>query len=246
MSDAPLRQTAPVATLLDDGSWEIQGRRLGFPVRITDAAVACATYLVRTSRARRLVAGTGLELVSVAGRTPLFLVLVDYKVNDLGDYDEVGVALLARHRGRTGPYIHQLPVTQEFTMEAGRALWGLPKWLAHAELSIDGRDATCHLADDTDRHVLTAALRTLPGRLPGTVPGALTALAPHGDTVLASGVRMRANGVRLGFGGGTVVLGSGHPMADELRAVGLPRRPLVTTIVDHVAFDMEPAVPVPR
>jgi hypothetical protein len=235
-----------MATLLDDGSWEIQGHRVGFPVRITDAAVACATYLVRTRRARRLVEGTGLDLVSVAGRTPLFLVFVDYKVNDLGVYDEVGVALLARHRGRTGTYIHQLPVTETFTMEAGRALWCLPKWLGRAELSIAGRDATCHLTDDTGRHVLTAALRTLPGRVPGTVTGGLTALAPRDGAVLASAVRMRARGVRLGPGGATVVLGSGHPMADELRAVGLPRRPLVTTIVDHVAFDMDPALSVPR
>lgn len=234
-----------MATLLDDGSWEIQGRRLGFPVRITEAAAACATYLVRTDRARRLVAGTGLELVSVAGRTPLLLVLVDYRVNDLGDYDEVGVAFLARHRGRTGPYIHQLPVTQSFTMEAGRALWGLPKWLGAAELSIDGRDATCHLADDAGHHVLTAALRTLPGRLPLTVNGAISALAPRGDEVLVSRVRARLSGLRLGRTA-SVVLGSGHPMADELRALGLARRPLLTTVVDRVAFEMDPAETVPR
>ncbi|NMI00394.1 acetoacetate decarboxylase family protein [Pseudonocardia acidicola] len=234
-----------MAILLDDGSWQIRGRRIGFPVRITDAAVACATYLVRADRARRLIGGTGLELVSVAGRTPLFLVFIDYKINDLRDYDEVGVALLARHRGRTGPYIHQLPVTQTFTMETGRALWGLPKWLGRAELDIAGRHADCHLAED-DRHVLSASLSTLPGRLPFTVPGSLTALAPRGDTVLHSGVRLRARGTRLGFGAARVVLGSGHPMADELRAIGLPRRPLVTTIVDHVAFDMDPATATPR
>lgn len=233
-----------MAKLLEDGSWEIQDRRLGFPVRITEAAAACATYLVRTDRARPLVAGTGLELVSFAGRTPLFLALVDYRVNDLGDYDEVGVAFLARHRGRTGPYIHQLPVTQSFTMEAGRALWGLPKWLGRAELAIEGRDATCHLADDSGRHVLTAALRTLPGRLSPPVRGAVAALASRDGEVLVSPVRARLKGIRVGRGG-TVVLGEGHPMADELRALRLPRRPLLTTIVDHVAFEMDPAAPAP-
>ncbi len=234
-----------MATQLEDGTWEIQGRRLTFPVRITDATAACVTYLVRADRARRLVAGTGLELVSFAGRTPLFLVLVDYRVNDLGDYDEAGVAFLARHQGRTGPYIHQLPVTQTFTMEAGRALWGLPKWLGRAELSISGRDATCHLADDAGRHVLTTALRTLPGRLPLPVRGAISALAPRGDEVLVSPVRARLSGIRIGRSG-TVVLGEGHPMADELRALRLPRRPLLTTIVDHVAFEMDPAATVSR
>jgi len=235
-----------VATPLDDGSWDVQGRRLRFPVRITDATAAFATYLVRTARARSLVSGTGLELVSVAGRTPLFLGFVTYRAGDLDSYHEVAVALLARHRGRVGPYIHQLPVTQTFTMEAGRALWGLPKWLARAELDITGRDATCHLTDDADRHVLTAALRTLPGRIPLTIPGALTALAPRGDTVLTSRVRARACGIRFGVRGATAVLGAGHPMADELRAVGLPRRPVATLIAEHLEFDMTAAVAVPR
>lgn len=237
--------TVVVATLLDDGTWEIQGTRLTFPVRIRQARAACATYLVRTDRARPLLAGTGLELVSVAGRTPLFLALVDYRDNDLGDYDEVGVAFLARHRGRTGPYIHQLPVTQTFTMEAGRALWGLPKWLGGAELAIEGADARCHLTDGTGRHVLTAVLRALPLRLPGTLPGAVTALAPHDGGVFASAVRARVGGVRVGRGA-SLVLGRGHPMADELRALELPRRPLAVVTAERVSFEMDPALDVPR
>jgi hypothetical protein len=239
-------ETAGVATPLDDGSWEVRGRRLTFPVRISSARAACATYLVPTARARRLVAGTGLEPVSLLGRTPLFLALVDYRVNDLGDYDEVGVALLVRHRGQVGPYVHQLPVTQGFTMEAGRALWGLPKWRARMELRVEGRDATCHLADDGGRHVLTAALRTPPLRLPVTVRGALAALAPRGDGVLVSPVRARLRGLRVGPGGARTVLGADHPVADELRALRLPHRPLLTAIVDDVAFDMGPARAVPR
>jgi hypothetical protein len=235
-----------MATLLDDGSWEIQGRRLTFPVRIAHAAAACATYLVRTERVAPLVAGTGLEPVSVAGRTPVVLALVDYRVNDLGDYDEAGVALVVRHGGRTGTYISQLPVTQTFTMEAGRALWGLPKWLARAELSISGADATCHLADDTGRHVLTAAMHALPWRLPLRVPGAVTAFAPRDGEVLASPVRARVGGIRVAPGGARLVLGSGHPMADELRALGLPRRPLATVIAEQVSFEMDPAVAHPR
>jgi Acetoacetate decarboxylase (ADC) len=225
---------------------EIQGRTITFPVRIEHALAAAAVYLVRTERAARLVAGSGLRLVSVAGRTPLVLLLVDYRVNDLGDYDEVGVAFLARHRGRTGTYVHQLPVTQPFTLEAGRALWGLPKWLATAELSITGPDATCHLADEGGQHVLTAALHTLPWRLPLRVPGRLTTLAPRDDQVLASRVRALMSGIRVAPGGARVVLGSGHPMADELRALGLPRRPVATVTAEHVAFEMDPAEHVPR
>lgn len=231
-----------MATPLDDGSWEVRGTRLRFPVRIGEASAACATYLASTSRARELVAGTGLEPVSVAGRTPLFLLVVDYRVNDLGVYDEVGVALPVRHRGRTGLHIHQLPVTTEFTMEAGRALWGLPKWLARADLTFAGGRVRC-LLDDGDRQVLHAQLRTTPA-LPLTVPASLTTLAPRDEVVLASPVRMRARGLRLGSGG-TVLPGTGHPMAQQMRAMGLPRRPVLTAVVDHVAFDMDPAVELP-
>lgn len=250
-----------MARLLDDGTWEIRGRRLRFPVRIRRASAACASYPVRTSPVRELLAGTGLTPVSVAGRTPLFLVLVDYHhddlgvVNDLGDYDEVGVAFLVRHRGRTGPYVHQLPVTSEFTMEAGRALWGLPKWLARAALHISPGAASCRLADADGRPVLTAVLRAgVP--LPGTLPGTVTALAPHDGGVFASTVRVRVGGVRIGVGGTSVTLGSGtpgsgtpgsgHPMADELRALGLPRRPLFTVVADRVSFEMDAALDVPR
>jgi hypothetical protein len=37
------------------------------------------------------------------------------------------------------------------------------------------------------------------------------------------------------------VLGTGHPMADELRALALPRRPVATLVAEHLEFEMDPA-----
>ncbi|MCW0215870.1 MAG: acetoacetate decarboxylase family protein [Pseudonocardia sp.] len=233
-----------MATPLDDGSWEIRGHRVTFPVRIRDAGAACATYVVRADRARTLLSGTGLEPVSVAGRTLLFLALIDYRVNDLGVYREVATALPVRHRGRRGLHILQLPVTEEFTMQAGRALWGLPKWLARADLTVSGRHGTCRLdartPDGPAEPVLTAAVSTLPVRFPFPVRAAVTAFAPRDGDVLASPVRARVRGVRIGARASLRLTGP-HPMAAQLRALGLPRRPLLTTTIDHVAFDMDPA-----
>ncbi|MFC5949211.1 acetoacetate decarboxylase family protein [Pseudonocardia lutea] len=233
-----------MATKLDDGSWEVQGKHLTFPVRIGDAGAACAAYPVRAARAATLLEGTGLEPVALAGWALAVVGLVDYRVNDLGTYDELALALPVLFRGRIGVHITQLPVTETFTMEAGRALWGLPKWLGRAELEIGGSRATGHLAHEGE-HVLTAALSTLPFALPGVLPGAVTAFAPRGGVMLASPVRARLRGIRVGAAAGTLVLGSGHPMADELRSLGLPRRPLLTAIVDHLAFDMEAAEELP-
>lgn len=223
---------------------EIDGERLAFPVRIRDASAAVAVHLVPTRLVRGVLADAGVRMapVSLLGRTPVVVLFVDYRAGDLGDYDEVGLAVLVRHRGRTGAHILQLPVTQEFTMEAGRALWGLPKWLARADLTIAGGRVRC-LLDDGDRQVLQASLRTTPA-LPLTVPASLTTLAPRDEVVLASPVRMRARGLRLGSGG-SVLPGTGHPMAQQMRAMGLPRRPVLTAVVDHVAFDMDSAVELP-
>ena len=54
-----------MATKLDDGTWEVQGKHLTFPVRIGDAAAACAVYPVRAARAAALLEGIGLEPVAV-------------------------------------------------------------------------------------------------------------------------------------------------------------------------------------
>ncbi|MBW0104127.1 acetoacetate decarboxylase family protein [Pseudonocardia sp. KRD291] len=241
-----------MATRLDDGSWEIQGHRVTFPVRIRDAGVGLSTHVVPTRQVRGVLAAarTHLKPFSLLGRTPVFVMFVVYRDNDLGTYDEVGVAVPVRHTGpagsRWGVHVLQLPVTETFTMEAGRALWGLPKWLARADLDIAGGRVDCRLDDGGDGgRVLDAALRTLPlPALPLTVPASLTALAPRGDVVLAAPVRMRARGTRVGAGG-RVVPGTGHPMARQLRAMGFPRRALLTTVVDHVAFDMDPARELP-
>jgi len=68
--------------------------------------------------------------------------------------------------------------------------------------------------------------------------------APEADRA-GSARRGVLSGIRMG-GSGAVVVGEGHPRADELRALRLPQRPLLTTIVDHVAFEMDPAATVSR
>lgn len=234
-----------MATQLEDGSWRIQGERVTFPVRVRDASAAAAVYLVGSAPARALLEGTGVAPVSVAGRTPLVLVFVDYRDGDLGAYHELGVAFVVRAAGgRFGAYIHQLPVTQPFTMEAGRSLWGLPKWLARMQLSFTGSRAGCRLAED-DEQVLSTTLRTWTPRLPGRIGGTVTTLAPRGDALLVTRTRARVRGLRVGVGGGEVRLGAHHAMAAQLSALGLPRRAVLTSTVERLELELAPATEVP-
>src|SRR5439155_1720179 len=96
---------------------------------------------------------------------------IDYRDNDLGDYNEVSLALFVRRRGerasvpylgaaldlvrnRVATWIWKLPVDQRFTCAAGRGIWGFPKSVAQIEFQdVDSR-RRCRLVMD-GRHVLT-------------------------------------------------------------------------------------------
>jgi hypothetical protein len=229
-----------VAERLADGSWEVQGQRVTFPVRIADAGVAAAVYAVPAARAQVLLASTPLTPVTVAGRVLVVLALIDYRVNDLGTYDEVALAVLARSPdGAVGAYVAELPVTAAFTLEAGRAIWGLPKWLASVQLRIGRGRAECQLAEGEER-VLTASMRTSPGRLPFPLRRWLTVLAVDGAGVLATRICVRLDGVSFRPGGTRLQLRAGHRMAEALTGLGL-RRALLTVVVERGSMELRPA-----
>jgi hypothetical protein len=215
----------------------IQGREVQMPVEVRDAEVAAATFLVSAAAVDRLIGSTGLSVAQVmGGRALCSLAFIDYKDNDLGDYNEVAVAFLVRpHDGTKGmaPYIHRLPVDQSFTCEAGQTIWGFPKWVTSMAITDEGRTRSIVLSED-GRHILTLAVRRSP------VPFPSRDLVMHAYS-LRDGVLRRTRwttrnaGVHGRPGGAVLVLGAGHPMADELRSIGLPRRALMTSTVARMA-----------
>jgi acetoacetate decarboxylase len=223
-------------------AYVFQGRPVTMPVVVRDAASAAATYLVSTAVARRLLPGPELEPVELLpGRALFSIAAIDYRDNDLGDYHEVSLAFFVRERGaphgipylgtlldfvgsRVATYIWKLPVNQSFTRDAGAGIWGFPKTIDVIDFrDLNGR-RECRLVMD-GRHVLTftglaSGSRTLPDAPMVTysyVHGRL-----HKTTFVAG-----ASEVGVALGGATLVLGD-HPIADELRALGLPKRPLMT------------------
>ena len=137
LADLRGRHTAGRGDFLDDGSWEVQGRRLTLPVRITDASAAWR-HTSSAPRGERLVEGTGLSLVSVAaarrwssGSSPTGPVTSTATTRSPSPCWPATAAARPLHPA--------VAVTESFTLEAGRALWGLPKWPARAELSLTGR-----------------------------------------------------------------------------------------------------------
>lgn len=207
-----------------------------FPVEIRDASLAAATFLVPAGPVRDVVEPTGLRVVTApGGRAPVILTLVDYRDTDLGAYHEVGLCFLVRSPsgGRGGALVHELPVNQAFTLQAGRQLWGFPKWMADIDLEFGSRAATCHLAEGSE-HILTLALRPAPFRVPGGRELTMDAWTYQDGVVRRTPWTMRHEQVRMRPGGASLVVGDGHSMAKELRTLGLPRRAVFTTVVGRV------------
>jgi hypothetical protein len=224
---------------------EVLGRDVALPVHVRTARSAAATFLVRHDAVARLMDGTGLEPARLpGGRALCILAVVDYIDNDLGAYHEVGVCFGVGKDGDVPPgaYIHQLPVDGEFTCAAGRGIWGFPKWIARIDLDWSGGGVHARLVDGDELVLdLTVKRRRLP--LPGK-GGEMTAYAAADGTTRRTPFGMEPSGVKGGPFGGRLLLGERHPMAQDLRSLGLPKRPIATSVIGNLAATFGEAVKV--
>jgi len=217
-------------------TYVIQGRTVTMPAIVRDASSGNAIFMVSSTVAQKLV-GDAFEVVEMApGQTQLILGFVDYRDNDLGDYNEVMMVFMVRPRGRPndpeGTFIYKLPVNQSFTCEAGCTIWGFPKSVE--EIDIDYRDdrVTCKLVMG-GQHVFTLTVprtKAEGGAAPDMEMATYTYL--DGPTVL----RFTTGGptaVSPGADGVELILGK-HPLADELRRLGLPAPAMMSTWMEHM------------
>jgi hypothetical protein len=232
--------------------YTIQGEEVTIPVEVRDASAHMASFLVPAAPAQDLIGYSGLEVAEpLPGRAVCSIAFMRYLDSDLGPYHEVAVAFLVRHkgmepasaftksaevaRGFLGAFIHQLPVNQAFTLEAGRSIWGFPKFLADIDLDVTGSVARCSLHHDGD-FVLSLSIRrgvTMPAR------GSSVDAYSRADGVLRrTAWSMEPSGVRGRPGGAVLWLGD-HPMAKELRALDLPRRAAFSSTIDHVHMQFQ-------
>lgn len=151
-----------------------------------------------------------------------------YVDGDLGPYHEFAVSFLVRERRRLGAFIHRLPVDGSFTLDAGRSIWGFPKELADFELS----DRRCLVRQD-GRLVIDVSMR------PGVPVSSFSAKTSFVAYSHLDGVTRRTpwtmppSRLRSRPGGAVVQLGD-HPIAAELRELGLPKRAVMTSSIGRL------------
>lgn len=218
-------------------SYVIQGKTVPMPAVVRDAASGNAIFLVPSETAHRFV-GDAYEIVeTMPGTTQLVLGFVDYRDNDLGDYKEGMIVFMVRPKGGApgseGTFIYKLPVDQSFTCEAGAKIWGFPKTVEKIDVRYAADHAVCRL-DMDGRHVFTL-------RLPRAAEGMA---APDLDLTTYTYLDGRPTAVRFTTGGTGASMTPGaegvelalgdHPIADDLRALGLPAPPMMSTWTEHM------------
>ena len=223
--------------------WEIQGRPVVLPVVVRDALVVQSVFPVRTAAVRKLLPAHGPlhPLEPWPGTSLCSIGAIEYRDNDLGRYNEVAVSVFvteaaapprpflglvqAFRAARAGVFITHLPVTTSFSRDAGCEIWGIPKTDSEIDINDENGRRVCLLAAD-GRHVLTLVAPFAGKRRLAPTPQ--LAYACRDGVVWRTPSIMEGTDVGFRLGGAELALGQ-HPMAEELRGLGLPRRALFST-----------------
>ena len=222
-------------------TYEIAGRTVTMPCVVRDASAGTAMFEVDAAGAGAMVPDAFEVVESAPGRCQLSLAAIDYRDNDLGDYDEIGVILFVKPRGGgdgdVGTYIAHLPVDQAFTCEAGRTIWGFPKSVQDIDIASSERSMTATLRMDG----LLVLRLTLPrggdDEMPALPMTTYTLIdgVPHATAFTQGGAGSQ---VIAGGEGAKLELGD-HPLGKELSALGLPAAPQLMTWTEHMRGTFE-------
>jgi hypothetical protein len=220
----------------------IAGTVLTMPVKIRKANQHMAMFSVDADAAQRMIDYSGLQVCRyLPGRAVVVLMLMHYIDGDLGQYYEFGTSVMVNPPGSNasgpralqsgGAFIHHLPVDQAFTLEAGTTIWGYPKVMADFTIR-DGRQFGFEVNIDGQLVAGMEFRRGLPFRLTPRHQEQRTYSHRDGVTRETS-FEHTLDGVRTRFGGVRIWLGD-HPYAKELASLGLPKRAMLSSSVDHV------------
>jgi hypothetical protein len=234
--------------------FEIEGRTLGFPARFGDASSALGLFLVPSRAANALIAESGFEVAQVApGRAVFSLSCVHYRESDCGIYREISMAFFVKKSGdssgipylgtwldiardRAATFVWRLPVTTRLANDAGILMWGFPKTIEEIDFEVTGERATFDLRMG-GRKVFSYSVRAVGKRSQPRGTSDVYSIFEGAPHVTHLSHEYRDMGVQLG--GGDLLLGD-HPVAEDLRGLGLPRRPLVASWIGRLSLDVGP------
>ena len=241
--------------------FEIEGRTLGYPAVFEDACSAVGLFVVQAEAAQALIDASGFEVAPILpGRALLSLSCVHYRESVCGRYDEISLGFFVRKAGRdkreqsgasalpylgtwfdiardeAATFVWKLPVTTRLANDAGVRMWGFPKTVEKIDFALrDGRAEFALRIDDQ------AVLRySVPARGKRRGPRSAShvySIFEGAPCVTRLGHRYEEMG--MGLRTGRLELG-GHPVAEQLRHLGVGARPLLASWMGRLRFDVGP------
>jgi len=227
-------------------------------MEVADCSIVLNAFNVNARAAQQLLDGSDITVARVLpGKASLLLMGVDYRDNPLGDYNEAAILISAypqrEAKGtwmkgaflgvqmRVPYFVYRMPVDQEFTTHAGRFLWGYPKYLADIAVEFQDQRASTHLSHHGEHicsfqapAVSTKARDQHEGRrLSNRVGCNLTLRNGQLRRITAT---MGGRGFAFRLGGTPPELGEHHPLAQDLRKLGLPKRPILSASLAHATM----------
>jgi hypothetical protein len=245
--------------------FSIEGRELGYPTSFRDGSAMTAMFSVPIAAATTLVADTGFTPAQILPRRAVVsLNCVHYIDTDCGTYEEVALAVLVNDpsnvtapsglasripgvrtwrsliAGTVGAHSWRLGVSTTLSRDCGLQMWGFPKVVGDVTFTRTGERAEMSWVQDGEL-VLRYRAPATGSRTPKEISPSVYSI--HEGVPQIGYLTQRYTGVGYHLKGAELVLGP-HLFADELRALGLPRRPLLSVWNEHLEFEMSAPRPI--
>lgn len=255
------KATDALCQKINEQHYQIDDRSVTLPVKVDDASMLMNLFTVDSKAAQALIADTAFKVVELwPGKALLQLLAVDYRRNDLGDYNEAAIVFPVTAPGESSPlpligalprilrgqlcnYVYRMPVNQGFTTHAGRYIWGFPKWQCEVDIHFGERQAWAAFADEgMPVFKLYAPCNGSAKAKAQPAPS----LAVRNNQAWKTVGTTEGSGLTFKLGGKAPEIGEQHPLAKVLRTLGLPKKPLCTLAMRHakMAFEGPEAVPI--
>ena len=248
------KQTDQTCEALGDGRYLIDGKEITLPVHVNAASMLMNVFTVDSRVAQQLIADSGFRVVEIwPGKALMQLLAVDYRENDLGDYNEAAIsfpvttpghsrplpligAMWRMMRGKLCNYIYRMPVNQDFTTHAGRFIWGFPKWVTDVDIQFGEERAEGCFRDDGQ---LVFKIAAKAGGNSKAAAQEAPSLAIRNHQAWKTVGITEGEGLTFSMGGDIPEIGDQHPLARQLRALGLPKKPMCSISIKEAKMVFE-------
>ncbi|MCL4476071.1 MAG: acetoacetate decarboxylase family protein [Nitrospirae bacterium] len=220
------------------------GVRIRLPIRYHDWSWINAFFSAPVTKVRRLLPSGKLKPILLApGITMVALSGFEYRKSDLNPYNEFAVAIPVQYEPvvnipglpllfhpalspewyrKLGMYVHHLPVTTQAALDTGVEIWGYPKFIAEISFEETGDMRRCRLrAEGKEIVVLEVKKSTTKAR----AISFYTYTVKNGQ-LLRTLIQTQGQYCITRFPGGASYTLGDHPIAEELKTLGMGRTAL--------------------